>query len=121
MSNEFRDLARVFKALADENRLKILALVREGEIRCECAEDGCDETRCMKDLGGSLGISQATVSHHTKELVSAGLITTHKKGKWVYCQVDEQGITRLCEFLGQFKRSEDLCISSTSNQGGIIL
>ena len=107
MSNEFRDLARMFKALADENRLKILALIREGELRCECTENGCDDTRCMKEIGSSLDISQATVSHHTKELVDAGLITTRKKGKWVYCQVDEDGISRLAEFLGRLTNNQN--------------
>ena len=102
MDNRFRDLVRAFKALADENRLKMLALVWEGQLRCECMEDGCDETRCMNDLVRSLGISQATVSHHIKELVTAGLVTTQKKGRWVYCQVDREGIARLREFLDGF-------------------
>jgi len=102
MDNRFRDLVRAFKALADENRLKMLALVWEGQLRCECMEDGCDETRCMNDLVRSLGISQATVSHHIKELVTAGLVTTQKKGRWVYCQVDREGVTRLREFLDGF-------------------
>lgn len=107
MTNEYRDLARMFKALADENRLKILALIREGELRCECTDDGCDDTRCMKEIGKSLDITQATVSHHTKELVDAGLITTQKKGKWVYCQVDEEGIGKLCEFLERFTNNQN--------------
>ena len=103
MDSHFKELSRMFKALADENRLKILALVREGELRCECTEAGRDDTRCMTDLVEFLGVSQATVSHHTKELVAAGLITTHKKGRWVYCQVDKEGIARSCEFLKKLR------------------
>ena len=103
MDSHFKELSRMFKALADENRLKILALVREGELRCECTEAGRDDTCCMKDLVEFVGVSQATVSHHVKELVAAGLITTRKKGKWVYCQVDKEGIARSCEFLKKLR------------------
>jgi ArsR family transcriptional regulator len=99
MAIEFRDLSRAFKALSDENRLKILALVREGELACAGGENGCDETRCLTDLVEVLGVSQATVSHHVKELVDAGLIVTRKRGRWVHCQVNGEGIARLSEFL----------------------
>lgn len=103
MDSHLKDLSKVFKALADENRLRILRLVDEGELGCACNEDGCDETRCMTDLVELLGVSQATVSHHVRELVDAGLITTRKKGRWVHCQVDREGIARLCEFLGELR------------------
>lgn len=99
MAIELRGLSRAFKALSDENRLRILAMVHEGEVACACGEDGCDETRCMTDLVEVLGVSQATVSHHVKELVDAGLIITRKRGRWVHCQVNREGVARLCEFL----------------------
>lgn len=109
MDSQFKDLSRTFKALSDENRLRILALVREGELACACGEDGCDETRCMTDLVELLGVSQATVSHHVKELVDAGLITTRKRGRWVHCQVDKEGIARLCDFLEELSQVRASC------------
>lgn len=103
MDSSFRNLSRGFRALADENRLKILALVRESELGCACGEDGCDETRCMTQLVEQLGVSQATVSHHVKELVDAGLIVTRRRGRWVHCTVDKDGVTRLSEFLEKLR------------------
>ena len=116
MDDQFKELARVFKALADENRLKILALIHEGELGCACTEDGCDETRCMTDLVELLGVSQATVSHHTKELVAAGLISTRKKGRWIYCQVDREGIARLSQFLGELKECGSRVLSDQARK-----
>jgi len=103
VDNELRKLARMFKALGDENRLKILALVRESELNCACGEDGCDETRCMTQLVEMLGISQATVSHHVKELVDSGLLITRKKGRWVHCSTDKDGIARSAVFLSRLR------------------
>ncbi len=63
--------ARLFKALADENRLHILELLQSGE-RCACV------------LLENLHLSQPTLSHHMKILCDAGLVTGRKEGKWVY-------------------------------------
>lgn len=106
MSSEHKNLARIFKALGDENRLRMLALVREGELECACGEDGCDETRCMTDLVERLGVSQATVSHHARELVDAGLISTRRRGRWVHCQIDKEGIRQLRGFLDKLIQSQ---------------
>jgi ArsR family transcriptional regulator len=69
------DLARVFAALADPVRLRILSLVAEAGEVCSC------------DLLETLGRSQPTVSHHTKALADAGLITGEKQGRWVWWSV----------------------------------
>ncbi|WP_292386956.1 ArsR/SmtB family transcription factor [Methanosarcina sp. UBA5] len=60
---------RVFKALADTNRLKILKLLKEGEL-CAC------------ELTIALSNSQSTVSH-LSVLKNAGLIKERKEGKWL--------------------------------------
>jgi ArsR family transcriptional regulator len=69
------DLARVFAALADPVRLRILSLVAEAGEVCSC------------DLLETLDRSQPTVSHHTKALADAGLITGEKQGRWVWWSV----------------------------------
>lgn len=69
------DLARVFAALADPVRLRILSLVADqGEV-CSC------------NLLEPLGRSQPTVSHHTKVLAEAGLLTGEKRGRWVWWRI----------------------------------
>jgi ArsR family transcriptional regulator len=66
------DLARVFGALADPVRLRLLSLVADAGEICSC------------DLMAPLGRSQPTVSHHTKILSDAGLIQGERRGRWVW-------------------------------------
>lgn len=68
---EEREAVRVFKALGDEKRLRILSLLRQGE-RCACV--------LLEDLN----LSQPTLSHHMKILCDANLVTGRREGKWVY-------------------------------------
>jgi ArsR family transcriptional regulator, arsenate/arsenite/antimonite-responsive transcriptional repressor len=65
-------LARVFAALADPVRLRLLSLLAAHEEVCSC------------DLEGPLGKSQPTISHHTKALAEAGLIVGEKRGRWTW-------------------------------------
>ena len=67
-------LARVFKALGDPTRVKLLSLI---------AAAGTDGA-CVCDLVEPVGLSQPTVSHHMRQLVDAGLITREQRGKWAY-------------------------------------
>ena len=71
-----QQLARVFKALGDPTRVKLMAMIvgsSEGEM-------------CVCDLTEPVGLSQPTVSHHMKLLVEAGLVTREQRGKWAYYQ-----------------------------------
>lgn len=67
-------LARMFKALADPNRVKLLSMIvgAEGREACVC------------DLTEPVGLAQPTVSHHMKVLVDAGLVTREQRGRWAY-------------------------------------
>ena len=69
------ELAEVLAALADPVRLRLLSLVAaEGEV-CSCA------------LEEPLGKSQPTVSHHTRVLAEAGLLTGEKRGRWMWWSI----------------------------------
>lgn len=78
---------RIFKALADPNRLRIVKLLKEGEL-CAC------------ELTIVLPSSQSTVSHHLSVLKSAGLIKERKEGKWSYFRLSEGAVI---EILNQAK------------------
>ncbi|MNS09687.1 HTH-type transcriptional repressor AseR [compost metagenome] len=65
--------ARLFKALGDEVRLKLLHLVRDQEV-------------CVCDLVTAMGMAQGTLSHHLSVLHQAGLVTARKQGRWNYYQ-----------------------------------
>ena len=80
-----KDLADGFAALGDPVRLKLFSLI---------AAAGTNET-CACSFVKPIGRSQPTVSHHLKVLREAGLITSAKRGVWVWYRVNEQ---RLAEF-----------------------
>ena len=65
------NLELVFKALADRTRLRIIGLLRAGEI-------------CVCNIHESLGLPQPTVSRHLAYLRRSGLVTTRKDGLWVH-------------------------------------
>src|SRR5262245_46963951 len=69
------DLARVFAALADPVRLRLLSLVADAGEVCSC------------DLRSPPPKSQPTVSHHTKVLSDAGLIEGERRGRWVWWRI----------------------------------
>ncbi|WP_406349086.1 metalloregulator ArsR/SmtB family transcription factor [Streptomyces sp. NBC_00144] len=68
------ELAKVFKALGDPVRLRLLSLIASragGEV-------------CVCDLTPAFDLSQPTISHHLKLLRQAGLIDCERRGTWVY-------------------------------------
>ncbi len=88
LSNDDADtLARGFAALADPVRLKLLSLIADAGTICSC------------DLTGPLGKAQPTVSHHTKILTEAGLITGQKQGRWVWWQIVPEHLAALRDAL----------------------
>ncbi len=77
------ELARVFGALADPVRLRLLSIVAaRGEV-CSC------------ELEEPLGRSQPTISHHTKVLAEAGLISGEKRGRWMWWSIDAPRLAAL--------------------------
>ena len=78
MYAEEKRLAALFRALGDENRIRILKLLRGGE-KCACV------------LLDDLRITQPTLSHHMKILVEAKLVSGRREGKWMYYSVSPVG------------------------------
>src|SRR5438477_12850989 len=81
--DESIELARLFAALADPVRLRLLSLVAAAGEVCSC------------DLERPLGKSQPTISHHTKALADAGLIVGEKRGRWMWWRVAPDRIAEL--------------------------
>ena len=78
LASAYNDTVRVFKAFCDENRLRILEMLRTGE-KCAC--------KLLDDLR----ITQSTLSHHMKILCDAGVVQGRKEGKWVYYSISPEG------------------------------
>ena len=73
-ADDAKRLARMFKALGDPTRVRLLSMI--------AAQAGAEA--CVCDLTEPVGLSQPTVSHHMKQLVDAGLVTREQRGKWAY-------------------------------------
>jgi ArsR family transcriptional regulator len=85
---EATELARVLSALSDPVRLRLFSLVAaRGEV-CSC------------ELEGPLGRSQPTISHHTKILAEAGLLSGEKRGRWVWWTIAPNRLAALRQALG---------------------
>jgi ArsR family transcriptional regulator len=76
-AQEAETAARLFKALGDPVRLRLFSAVAShaGGEACVC------------DIS-DVGVSQPTVSHHLKRLKEAGLLTSERRGTWVYYRLE---------------------------------
>ena len=72
--------ARMFHALSDERRLRILAELRGGE-------------QCVCDLQAELGMAQSLLSFHLKALREAGLVRVRRNGRWSHYSIDTEGVS----------------------------
>ncbi len=80
--------ARLFKALGDPNRVRIVhTLVRSAEPVCVC------------DVNDELDVSQPTVSFHLKKLLDAGLLRREQRGVWAYYSIDPDAAARIRDVL----------------------
>lgn len=82
-------LARIFKALGDPTRIRLLSLIAAH----------IDGEACVCELTDPVGLSQPTVSHHLKQLVDAGLITREQRGRWAYYRVAQTALKELAASL----------------------
>ena len=86
MENPYEAQAKVFKALCDENRLRILELLRSGE-KCACV------------LQEPLGLGQSQLSYHMKILVESGIVESRQEGKWTHYSLSETGSAKAFDLL----------------------
>lgn len=79
------ELARVFKAIGEPVRLRLLSLIasQAGGQACVC------------DLTGAFELSGPTISHHLKVLREAGVITGERRGTWIYYRVRTEMLAML--------------------------
>lgn len=92
------NLATIFKALSDPNRLAILELIRR---RCgpECELTAEEAGNTVSEIASQFDLSLSTVSHHVKELKNAGLIRCQKRGQWVHCAPNQSVLDKASQFL----------------------
>lgn len=103
MSRE-QDLAGIFKALSDENRIRILKMLRSGE-KCAC--------RLLEEMN----ISQPTLSHHMKILCDAGIVAGRKEGKWTHYALCCEGICRVRGLMKELLLPENIPADCECKEG----
>jgi ArsR family transcriptional regulator len=73
---DIMELVQILKALGDESRLRILNVLRDGEL-------------CVGEVEHILGMTQSNVSRHLNKLFSLKIIIYEKKSQWVFYKINE--------------------------------
>lgn len=89
MNKKYIVQARIFKAMSDENRLKILELIKENP-------------RSASELLKEMDFGQSTLSHHMKVLLNAEIIQAKKKGKWIIYSLRKEALEEMGEWLNTY-------------------
>lgn len=79
--------ARLFKALGDPTRLRILALLSVGGL-------------CLCEIGDALQEAESTLVHHLRMLEEGGLLSVHREGKFTYFRANREVLERHRALLG---------------------
>ncbi|MBC8530807.1 ArsR/SmtB family transcription factor [Gehongia tenuis] len=93
MDLDEKQTAIIFKAFCDENRIKILQLLKTGE-KCACK------------LLEEINVTQPTLSHHMKILCDSGVVTGRKEGKWTHYSISPEGAAYAMNCLLELTRIE---------------
>ena len=101
MKIPLKDKVKIFKALSDENRLRILKKVKFEEF-------------CLGTLAKEFGLSASVASHHLKALEEAGLVHKRKDGRYVVFKINKQRFKDLLEDMFEYLINED----SEEEEGG---
>ena len=89
---ELAKAAEFLKVVAEENRLKILCILRTGE-------------KCVCDIWQFLDLPQNLTSHHLKVLKDFGLVEDRKEGLRVYYSINKKEINKYNSLLNKFLQS----------------
>lgn len=99
MEKDYVQKAKVFKALCDERRLRILDLLKSGE-KCACV------------LTEQMNMPQSSLSYHMKILCESGIVVGREEGKWTHYKICSTGSQRAVDLLKEITSAEvssDIC------------
>lgn len=94
--------ARLFHALSDETRLRILERLRRGE-------------RCVCELTDALDAAQSRLSFHLRILKEAGLVTDRRDGRWTYYAVNPEALSEAGEVVGELAPGAGSAVPAASS------
>ena len=82
----YEQRAKIFKALGDERRQRILELLRGGE-KCACI------------LIEEMNMPQSSLSYHMKILCKSGIVISREEGKWTHYRISPEGSDQIIALL----------------------
>lgn len=88
------ELVQILKALSDETRIRMMNLLKEGDL-------------CVCEIESLLSLNQSNASRHLNRLMNAGLVAYYKKAKYVYYKVVEETLAEY-PFINELL-NEELC------------
>jgi ArsR family transcriptional regulator len=100
------ELARMFKALGDPVRLRLLSLIASQ------GDGGGPGEVCVCDLLGAFDVQQSTISHHLRVLREAGLVDCQRRGTWVYYWVIPNALAQLSSLLHSSAEHDELAAAT---------
>ena len=93
MNKKYIMQARIFKAMSDENRLKIIDLLKGRP---------CNATELLAEMD----FGQSTLSHHMKILIGAEVVKSRKNGKWVTYYLKPETFKEMISWIEQYMETE---------------
>lgn len=105
---EHSKYSKIFKALSNEQRLKLFLLLYENAKKSKPENNNNDDQKCCELPGMEkaftvacqvMSISRSTVSHHFKELQNAGLIKYERKGQYFICHINMDTVNMIKDLL----------------------
>lgn len=103
MERNYADYALLFKALADETRLKIIDMLSCGEL-CAC------------DILKNFNITQPTLSYHMKILSECGIVNANRIGAWMHYTLNGDITKQITKYWNSLSSSKEDCICHASDQ-----
>ena len=88
-NQEAQATADLFKALSDPTRVRIVNLLANSASAV-----------CVCEVNEHFDLSQPTISHHLKKLVSAGVLTREGRGTWAYFSINHEVLSKLADVFG---------------------
>jgi ArsR family transcriptional regulator len=96
------ELAKIFKALSNEQRLNLFKMLYEWNGVNNSGDEICYDggvEKCFTKACCTMELSRSTISHHMKELQNAGLITFTRKGQCFVCKINQEALQAVRDFL----------------------
>ena len=100
MATIYEERAKIFKALSDERRLRILEVLQNGE-KCTCT------------LTDEVNMPQSSLSYHMKILVSVGIVEMRNEGKYVFYSLRPEIIRQFLHEIEDMFTENENCICRT--------